>query len=93
MTRIEIIRKLVTDGWIPLRQLGILLQVPPRSIYGRQRTRNPIETVRVGGVDRVYLEVALVEVVKSKHLEQHEKAALLKLLREDNSNAESIRLT
>ena len=46
---------LIDKGWIPLRQMGVLLGYKnPRGIYPRQRGPNAIPTVRIGGTIRVY---------------------------------------
>ena len=62
MNQMAIVSRLIDRGWISLRQLGILLETPDRSIYGRQRTRNPVQTIRIGGTERVYLECVKSEL-------------------------------
>ncbi len=57
---------LVEHGWISLRQMAILLGYNElRGIYQRQRGKNAIPTVRVGGIERVYTEDALKVLISS----------------------------
>lgn len=67
ITSMHVIQKLIENGWIPLRQLGVLLGKPNRSIYGRKRTKNPVETIRIGGIERVYLESVQTELKAGDH--------------------------
>lgn len=54
---IKAIRKLINHGWLSLRQVAILLEYGElRGIYARQRGRNKIPTVRIGGIERVCAE-------------------------------------
>ncbi len=62
MNQMSAINQLIDKGWISLRQLGVLLESPSRSIYGRQRTKNPVATIRIGGIERVYLESVKTEL-------------------------------
>ncbi len=51
---------LTLRGWIPLRQMSMLLNYSTAGgIYQRQRGKNAIETVRIGGVHRVYADVVV----------------------------------
>lgn len=81
MSRMKVIRQLADNGWISLRQLGVLLDLPSRSIYGRQRTKNPVPTVRIGGIERVYTSEVISEVQNAKKMDEGERAVLLSLLR------------
>lgn len=80
MTQMAVLRTLINQGWIPLRQLGVLLNKPDRSIYGRQRTRKPIATVRIGGTERVYTDVVIEELKNARSLEPGEGEILLGIL-------------
>lgn len=80
MTQMGVIRRLLENGWISLRQLGVLLQKPDRSIYGRQHTRNPVPTVRISGIERVYTDVVIQELEYTKSLEDGEADILLGLI-------------
>lgn len=75
MSQMGVITKLIDKGWISLRQLGVLLGKPGRSIYGRQRTKNPVATIRIGGIERVYLDSVIHE------LERADEDVLLSVLR------------
>lgn len=81
MKQTEVIRNLIANGWIPLRQLGVLLNKPDRSIYGRQVTRNPVPTVRIGGTQRVYTDAVIEEIKRAKSLEPGEAEVLLSILK------------
>lgn len=77
---LEVIRNLVNEGWIPLRQLAVLLNYKQlRAIYARQRGRNPIPTIRVGGIERVYADDVLEVIQSSSRLENAEARALISL--------------
>ena len=57
---VQTIEHLATHRWVSLRQMAILLGYNElRGIYQRQRGKNRIDTVRVGGVERVYEDVAI----------------------------------
>jgi len=80
MNQIGVLNVLIDRGWISLRQLGILLNTPTRSIYGRQRTKKPVETIRIGGIERVYTDTIKQELKEAKTLAPGEAGALLALL-------------
>ena len=62
----RILDGLVEHGWIPLRSLAVLLGYKEvRGIYQRQRGKNAISIIQVGGVKRVYTDV-VVETLKKK---------------------------
>ncbi len=93
--QMRIITRLISQGWIPLRQLGALLNLPTRSIYGRQRTKNPVSTIRIGGHERVYTDVVIHELENATRLDKSESLTLLSVLntglrrkeREEKKNA------
>ena len=80
MTQMSVLKRLIEQGWIPLRQLGVLLNKPDRSIYGRQVTRNPVPTIRIGGIERVYTDTVIDEIKTAKSLESGEAEVLLSIL-------------
>lgn len=92
MSQMAILAGLVKKGWIPLRQMGFLLELPDRSIYGRQRSKNPIPTIRIGGTERVYTDAVREE------LEAQGRVVLLQVLDtgirdKERKDAKSIRAT
>ncbi len=71
---IAALRKLVEQGWLPLRQLSPLLGYShPTGIYSRQVTNNPIPTIKVGGTYRVYA-ADIVDVLHNVKLKDREAA-------------------
>ncbi len=53
----EVLGTLLDRGWIPLRQMAILLGMNElRGIYARQKGRNAIPTIRIGGIERVHAD-------------------------------------
>lgn len=51
---------LTLRGWIPLRQMSVLLNYSTAGgMYQRQRGKNAVETVKVGGIHRVYADVVV----------------------------------
>ena len=51
-------------GWIPLRQMAVLLGYTTiRGIYQRQKGKNAIPVIQVGGTKRVY-EDAVIEALE-----------------------------
>jgi len=89
MSQMGVLNKLIEQGWISLRQLGVLLDLPDRSIYSHQRSKNPVPTIRIGGIERVYTD-SVKEI-----LERDNRAVLLSVLetglkkkdREEKQNA------
>ena len=77
MHQMSVLNVLIERGWISLRQLGVLLEKPDRSIYGRQRGKNPVSTIRIGGLERVYTDVVVEELEKS---DLHSSDILLSVL-------------
>ncbi len=57
---LKALAKLRTHGWVPLLGMAALLGYnEPRAIYQRQRGRNAIPVVKVGGQYRVYEEAVI----------------------------------
>jgi hypothetical protein len=80
--RIEVISNLIVKGWIPLRQLAVLLGYRElRGIYARQKGRNAIQTMRIGGIERVYTNDVLETLENVKESYKPEADALLALYR------------
>lgn len=62
-TQYDVLRNLAERGWISLRQTAILLGYStPRGIYARQKGRNALDTISVGGIERVYRETIITEL-------------------------------
>ncbi len=76
---LRVLEKLSKHGWIPLRAMAALLGYNElRGIYQRQRGRNAIPTVKVGGQYRVYEDVALQLLTTS---ETGDAAMILRMYR------------
>ncbi len=62
---LQILDKLVEHGWIPLRSMAVLLGYREvRGIYQRQKGKNAIPIIQVGGTKRVYEDV-VIQTLKS----------------------------
>ncbi len=62
---LQALEKLSKHGWVPLRAMASLLGYNElRGIYQRQRGRNAIPTIKVGGQYRIY-EAQAIEILKS----------------------------
>lgn len=56
----QALEKLAEHGWVPLRAMAVLLGYNElRGIYQRQRGRNAIAAIKVGGQYRVYEDVVI----------------------------------
>jgi hypothetical protein len=78
----EVIATLIDKGWIPLRQMAVLLGYKElRGIYARQRGKNAIPTIRIGGTERVYLAEAITTLETVREDKQDEAKVILSLLR------------
>lgn len=76
----KVILNLVEQGWIPLRQMAVLLGMNElRGIYSRQKGRNAIPTVRIGGLERVYAGDVIHTLEHVKSDKQPESRALISL--------------
>lgn len=88
---IPILRELADRGWTNLKSLGIILgYAHDQSIYARQRSKNPIETIRIGHINRVYEEAALEAIAQ---LAPGEAEYILNLYRSIKNHVESVRIT
>ncbi len=57
---LQILETLEEQGWIPLRQMGVLLGYKEvRGIYQRQKGKHAIPIIQVGGTKRVYEDVVV----------------------------------
>jgi len=73
----EVISTLIDKGWIPLRQMAVLLNYKElRGIYSLQRGRNAIPTIRVGGIERVYHD-DVVHALKTVRSNKQDNAQIL----------------
>ena len=73
----EILQSLIRDGWVPLRQAAILLNYGElRGIYAKQRSREPIPVIKVGGTYRVYVDALFDHMASSPKVEPAEYEAL-----------------
>ncbi len=62
---LQALEKLSKHGWVPLRGMAALLGYKElRGIYQRQRGRNAIVTIKVGGQYRIY-EAQALEILGS----------------------------
>lgn len=67
---LQVLGTLEEHGWIPLRQMGVLLGYKEvRGIYQRQKGKNPISVIQVGGTKRVY-EDAVIEGLEKLSADQ-----------------------
>lgn len=74
---LQALEKLSKHGWIPLRAMATLLGYNElRGIYQRQRGRNAIPTIKVGGQYRVY-EADAIKVLKSIDPKKREDAQMV----------------
>ncbi len=63
---LQALEKLSKHGWVPLRAMAALLGYNElRGIYQRQRGRNAIPTIKVGGQYRVYEDIVLQTLTTS----------------------------
>ncbi len=91
---LQALEKLVFHGWVSLRQLSAILDYKYcTEIYQRQRGRNRIDTIKIGGNYRIF-EDEVVRVLKAEPAKKQANAQLmLRLLQtyKDKARAESIR--
>ena len=77
---LQVIANLIGEGWIPLRQMAVLLGMNElRGIYARQKGKNKIPTVKIGGIERVYADEALEAMRTVKHEKQPDIQVLINL--------------
>ncbi len=75
---LQALEKLSTHGWVPLRAMACLLGYNElRGIYQRQRGRNAIPTIKVGGQYRVYEDTALKTLAaETGYMREHDQMVL-----------------
>ena len=73
--QLTVLKILIDRGWISLRQLAVLLGLT--SIYQRQNGPNRIEVIRIGGMNRVYTDVALQALKDTKDPDKQIEAQTL----------------
>lgn len=57
---VQVVQHLAEHGWVSLRSAAVLLGYNElRGIYQRQRGKNAISTIRIGGIERVYRDEVL----------------------------------
>ena len=72
----NILLTLCDRGWIPLVKMTTLLGYSSSTvIYQRQRSKSPIPTVRVGGINRVD-EDTVIQTLESSRNTSHAKVIL-----------------
>jgi len=80
---LQILDKLVEHGWIPLRSMAVLLGLREvRGIYQRQRGKNAIPVVQVGGTKRVYADVVVETLEKATPNKYRGDGTILSLYRD-----------
>ncbi len=73
----EVINVLIDKGWISLRQMAALLGYKElRGIYPRQKGRNAIPCIRIGGISRVYRD-DVIEALKTTKADKQDEAKVL----------------
>jgi len=78
----EVVQNLVEQGWIPLRQLAVLLGYKdPRGIYPRQKGPNSIPTIQIGGIIRAYTDDVVTALEGVKENKRDEAQVYLALIR------------
>lgn len=74
---IPALEKLSKHGWVPLRSVAEILGYNElRGIYQRQRGRNALPTVKVGGQYRVY-EADVIKALETAAPNRHEDAQMI----------------
>ena len=82
---------LARHGWVPLRSMSALLgYAHATGIYARQRGKNPIPVVKIGGTYRVYADDVLNELQNVPDCDQEASRTFIRiyrsLLKEDQTN-------
>lgn len=76
-TKTEILQSLILSGWVPLRQAAVLLNYGElRGIYAKQRSRDPIPVIKIGGTYRLYADELFEHMSRSSKVEPAEYEAL-----------------
>lgn len=81
----NILSKLATQGWVPLINITTLCGYStPVTIYQKQKGKNPIQTMRVGGTNRVY-EDDVIKALKQIR-DTHHAEVILSLFKRIKNN-------
>ena len=73
---------LASHGWVPLRAMAALLgYAHATGIYARQRGKNPIPVVKIGGIYRVYADDVIQELQNVPECDQIASKAFLRIYR------------
>ncbi len=71
---------LATHGWVSLRSMSALLGYSHATgVYGRQRGKNAIPTVKIGSVHRVYADDVVHELNNRPEKDQEAAGVLLRI--------------
>ena len=75
---LQALEKLAEHGWVPLRSMAVLLGYNElRGIYQRQRGRNAIPAIKVGGQYRVYEDVVIRTLeAETGYMHEHDQMVL-----------------
>lgn len=79
---ISTLKHLATHGWITLRSMSPLLgYTHATGIYARQRSKNPIPTIKMGGTYRVYASTVVETLEAAPELDQPAAQTFLQIYR------------
>lgn len=79
----RVLGSLVAHGWVTLRSMSYLLgYAHGTGIYGRQRGKNPIPTVKVGGTYRVYEDTVIETLENAPERDQVASKTILRIYRQ-----------
>ncbi len=74
------LRHLAVHGWVSLRSMSSLLgYAHATGVYGRQRGKNAIPTVKIGSVYRVYADDVVHELNNRPEKDQEAAGVLLRI--------------
>ncbi len=78
----HILFRLATHGWIPLRSMSALLGYSHATgVYQRQKGKNPISTILIGGTYRVYADEVIKTLESVPEKDQEASTTILKIYR------------
>ncbi len=79
---VRALKILSEHGWVPLRAMAALLGYGElRGIYQRQRGRNAIPTIKVGGQYRVYEDVVIKTLEREPPTKREDAQMILRMYR------------
>lgn len=80
---VQVLEDLAANGWVPLRSMSVLLgYTHATGVYSRQRGKNPIPTVRIGGTLRVYEDAVLATLRKLAEREPEDAGMIISMYRQ-----------